>query len=59
MCCEACFKYERCERNKMLRDNCCNKCPDYSDCVGIYEDNKNSYEGNKDSYEDDRNEMYY
>lgn len=50
MCCESCAKYERCEKNYTLSDECCAKCSDYDDCVGIYENDKNS---GADNYNED------
>ena len=35
MCCEDCFKYKKCKENNLLKDDCCAECPDYYDCVGI------------------------
>ena len=36
MCCESCHKYERCEQESKLKDECCPKCSDYDDCAGMY-----------------------
>lgn len=36
MCCECCDRYEICEENDKLKDECCDKCPHYYDCVGRY-----------------------
>ncbi|MBL7130146.1 MAG: hypothetical protein ISS45_01870 [Candidatus Omnitrophica bacterium] len=33
MCCDICYKYEECEENGKLRDDCCSKCSEYNECV--------------------------
>ena len=54
MCCESCLKYERCEQNYDLKDDCCSKCGDYKDCVGMNKDDKNELWKRSDrSYNDD------
>lgn len=43
MCCEDCPKYEKCEENNRLKENCCPKCQEYYDCAGA-SDKKDSFE---------------
>ena len=53
MCCEECRRYEICEENNRLKDNCCTKCPEYYNCVDTDDREKDSF---KESYRDDSNE---
>ena len=54
MCCEECSRYEICEDNNRLKDDCCPKCSFYYDCVGV-DNNKSNFKHpfRKKDYDDD------
>ena len=49
MCCEECYKYEKCDEDGHLKDNCCPKCPEYDECMGSNRKTKDYY---GDTYND-------
>lgn len=43
MCCEDCFRYEVCEEDDLLKDDCCPTCPEYYNCMGVDEIEDDSF----------------
>jgi len=42
MCCDICYKYEECDEDSKLREECCSRCFDYNDCIGVEDRDKDS-----------------
>ncbi|MFH1995401.1 MAG: hypothetical protein ABIJ27_00205 [Candidatus Omnitrophota bacterium] len=40
MCREECPKYDLCYENDDIREDCCRRCPEYSDCNGYAGDGR-------------------
>ena len=55
MCCEECDHYEKCEEGNRLKNNCCPKCAEYYNCVGMDDREKDTYR----DYRDDDSEDYF
>jgi hypothetical protein len=56
VCCESCILYERCLENDKLKDECCSRCPEFSECSGTERTREDS-RSSSDDYE--KEEDYY
>ena len=50
MCCDICSKYEECEADGLLKDECCNQCGEYDYC-------KDSEDNSDENPDDDNDEL--